>query len=236
MNVLRAVIASMCLVSAAVCADDVADAKAAILGLYPELKGKDLHIAISDGGLLETPGPLSSFTMVIRHPSPGSQTGGQCPTPELSVDFTFAVTGTDHERFLFGAGGPVVNENRIKRITDEVDSHPEWSDADVLSALSKAGARFGPSAKRELLDQLPTKGLGVLLGDIDVESAEFKIRDASQMREHLPSASLTWVVKISGGSENRKLGYLVMIEPFDGKVIFIERFPPAIKGHRAAVP
>lgn len=236
MNLLRAVIVSVCLVSAAFCADDVADAKAAIIGLYPELKGKDLHVGITDGGPLEMPGQLTNFTVVIQQPSHQKLSGGQCPTPVLSVDVTFAVTSTDHQLFLFGAGGPVVNEDRIKRITDEVDSHPEWSDADVLSALSKAGARFGPSAKKELLDQVPIKGLSVLMGDIDVESAEFKIRDASQMREHLPSASLVWVVKVSTRNNNRKLAYQVMLEPFDGKVTWIERFPPVMKGDGVSVP
>jgi hypothetical protein len=228
-NVLRAIIVGACLVSAAVRADDVADAKAAIIGLYPELKGKDLHIAITDGGLLETPGPLSNFTMVVQHPSHEALPAGQCPIPVLSVYFTFAVSSTDHQLFLLGSGGTVVNEDRFKRITDQVDSHAEWSDADVLSALTKAGARFGPSAKKELLDQLPIKGLSVLMGDIDVESAEFKIRDASQIRAHLPSASLTWIVKVSTRSNNQKLAYLVMLEPFDGKVVYVTRFPPVMK-------
>lgn len=236
MNCFRAVIVSVCLVSVAVCADNIADSKAAIIRLYPELKGKDLHVGIADGGLLETPGPLSEFTMVIQHPSHDVLLAGQCPIPVLSVTFTFAVTNTDHQLFLFGAGGPVVNEDRIKRITDEVDSHPEWSDADVLSALSKAGARFGPSARKELLDQLPIKGLSVLMGDIEVESAEFKIRDASQMREHLPAASLVWVVKVSARSNGRKLTYHIMLEPFDGKVIYIVRFPPLVKGDGASSP
>lgn len=236
MRVLSAIIVTVCLVGVAACADGVADAKAAIIGLYPELKGKDLHVAITDGGLLEMPGPLSTFTMVIGRPSPDSPPGAQCPTPLLSADFSFTATSRDHRLFLFGAGGPLVNEERIKRITDEVDSHPEWSDTDVLSALSKAGARFGPSAKKELLDRLPIKGLSVLMGDIDVESAEFKTRDASQMQEHLPSASLIWIVRVSTRNKNRKLAYQIMLEPFDGKVTFIERFPPVTRGDGAVVP
>jgi hypothetical protein len=230
MNFFRAVIVTMCLVNVATCADNIADAKAAIIGLYPELKGKDLHVSIADGGLLETPGPLSEFTMLVQHASHEVLPAGQCQIPALSVTFTFAVTNTDHQLFLFGAGGAVVNEDKIKRITDEVDSHPEWSDANVLSAMSKAGARFGPSAKKELLDQLPIKGLSVLIGDIDVESAEFKIRDASQMREHLPSASLIWVLKVSARSNDRRVTYQIMLEPFEGKIVFIERFPPVIHG------
>jgi hypothetical protein len=209
------------------CSDNIAIAKAAVIDFYPELKGQDLHIGISDGGLLDVQGPLSNFTIVIQHPLHPGLPAGQCPVPLLAVDFTFAVKEADHYLFLFGAGGPFVNEEKIKEITDQVDSHTEWSDDEAASALIKAGARFGPSAKKELLDKLPIQGLKTLLGgDVVVESADFKIRDAAQFREHLPAASLSWIVSIRVHNAKRETKYMIFLEPFDGKIVFIEKSPP----------
>lgn len=216
----------LCCVTCAVGADNIAVAKMVVAKLYPELKGQDLHVAISEGGLLETPGSFSDFTMAIQHPFHEILSKGQCPIPLLSVGFTFSTAGSNERIFHLSAAGPAVNTDRLQQLINEVDSHPEWSDADVLRALAKAGARFGPSAKEELLDELPIEGLKALIGNIKVESVSFKIRDAAQVREHLPSAALLWTIKVLSQSNGQELKYYLLLEPFDGKLVSLGRIPP----------
>ena len=60
-----------------------------------------------------------------------------------------------------------------------MQSHPEWSDEDALAAVRKAGLRFGPNEKQQLLQGLPLKALAEIYGPLRIQHATFDL-----MREH----------------------------------------------------
>ena len=223
---LGGIIAAALSVTSAAAADNFVVAKTAVRRLYPELRDRDLHVAIEDGGLLDKPGALSDFTVAIWYPARGEAFKGPCPAPVLLVRLAFPTDDSGGRVFFMSADGPAVSTDQLAQLTRQVDSHPEWSDSDVLKALTEAGARFGPHAKKELLDAIPTEGLKILLGDVKVKSANFRIRNAAQIRERLPSAILLWVVEIESTGSGPDLQYYLSIEPFNGKLISIERVPP----------
>jgi hypothetical protein len=215
------------LASLALGTDYLSLSKAVVVGLYPELKGRGLHMAISDAGLLDTPGSLTSFTMEIRQPSPADTADKQCPKALLSVGFAFPVQGQDRRIFSFTALGPAVNTVRVEKLTRQVDSHPGWSDEEVLKELTAAGAHFMPTAKQDLLKRLPASSLKPLLGDISVVSADFAIRDQAQRQAHLPAAELLWTVRVIAHLNGTPdIEYYLLLEPFEGKLITLGRTHP----------
>ena len=97
--------------------DNLSLSKAAVVALYPELKGRDLHVAVSDAGLLDTPGSLASFAMEIRQPSHTVVAKEQCPAALLSLGLAFPAQGPDRRVFSLTALGPVVNTDRVDQLT-----------------------------------------------------------------------------------------------------------------------
>jgi hypothetical protein len=208
-------------------ADNVGLSKTALSKIYPELRGHDFHVGISDGGLLDSPGSFTTFTMEVRRPPHETGRDEECPSSLLSVRFEFPIKRTDHRIFSLNAVGPVVNTDRRQRVIQLVDSHPQWSDSEAVKALSEAGARFGPSAKAQVLEKLPVEGLRSLLGAIEVVSAEFTVRDQLQKGENLPSAMLVWSVVVSSRMDSSpKTKYFLLLDPFDAKLVSVGKIPP----------
>jgi hypothetical protein len=216
----------LCCTAYALPADHVATAKASVAQFYPELTGKDLHIAITDGGLLDVAGPLTDFTMSIQRAVHTAGADEGCPQSLLYIRFAFPANSSDQRVFSLSANGPAVNASRLEQLAHQIDSHPGWSDSEATKALLDAGARFGPTSEKELLEKLPVEGLRLLVGDYEVRSTHFTVRDAAQMREHLPSAMLFWTVTVTSHLKGRELTYYLNFEPFEGKLVSIGRIPP----------
>jgi hypothetical protein len=207
-------------------ADNVGLAKQALKSLYPELKGRGLHLTIDDGSRLDFAEIGGDFVIDVFEPPPHINISvRQCPPTLVSTRFMFA--SGDWRLFGYSAAGPVVNTQKRESLNDLVDSHPEWTDSQIGEALTKAGAKFGPNAKDQLVRALPIAALEALAGKIEVISVQFTLRDKEQMKEHLPAASLMWAVEFMShvdGQPDRK--YFALFEPFEGKLTSIGKIPP----------
>ena len=90
--------------------------------------------------------------------------------------------------------------------------HP-WTDARILTELKSSGARFGPDRKEEFVRLLPIASLKRFVGEIEVRSVEFDVRE------------LTWFVRLTWHDREGHVdqGPFLVFEPFDGKLIQFNR-------------
>jgi hypothetical protein len=176
-------------------------------------------------------GPLTVFAMDISKPpvsegfpnTPGA--GSPQRESDLTIHFEFFDEIGGPGLFQMMTIGPLANHDKLESLRRSVDDHPTWSDTQVIETMESSGARFGPDKKGALIAQLHLDRLGAILGPIHVHSAEFNLRNEAARQNNLESAELVWRVQISAGTQRRKLDYVLMAEPFDGKVIGIVRLP-----------
>jgi hypothetical protein len=101
-----------------------------------------------------------------------------------------------------------------------VDSHPEWSEGEIRDALIKAGAHFAPGTEGALVNSLPMEELRTLFGEARVGDASFYFREFDRLQPG--AAVLHWRVEIQVSRDGRPHhGYVLLIEPFSGKLFGI---------------
>lgn len=208
--------------------DRIAKAKMVVRQLLPELQGRGLRVRIEDPSTLDAQsGPLS-FEFDVLEPDVIRRANEGCAARLLvSFEFQFASHHGRDRLFLLTAGGPAVNTEKREHLNRLVDSHPEWSNAQITEVLERAGAQFGPSSKDDLLKAIPVSPLQQLIGDIKIGSATLRFRDEAQMKEHLPSAILLWEVDLRAQIGNEPpVKYYAQFEPFQGKLVSLMKSPP----------
>jgi hypothetical protein len=106
-----------------------------------------------------------------------------------------------------------------------MQSHPEWSaeEEEALSAVKKAGLRFGPSDKQKVLQGLPLKALAEIYGPLQIQHAEFDL-----MQEHEKDAEwwfteLGWDISAKVVGTSRTLQ--ITVDPFTGRIFALHSFP-----------
>lgn len=115
------------------------------------------------------------------------------------------------------------NERKLTTLRELVQSHPEWSDDQVVRALKDAGARFGPDEKQAFVDSLPLVNAERFLGTLKVTSVEFRHLQDGRNGSFAASA-LDWTVRANAHfSDGTEAEYVFGFEPFEGKLIFLER-------------
>jgi hypothetical protein len=109
-------------------------------------------------------------------------------------------------------GGPFLT-CRLDRLLEVVKKHPDWTDARILIELRSSGAKFGPDRKEEFVRLLPIANLKPFVGEIEVRSVEFQVRE------------LTWLVRLTWHDREGHVdrGPFLVFEPFDGKLIQFNR-------------
>ena len=208
----------------------VARAKQLIRRLYPDLD-RLLQPIIVDGNRLRDPdsmGPdlMNLFTMELYDVEArrgGVAPTGWCSDPVFSAHFLFDWQTEKKELVDMTAGGPGATGRR-DRFARDVTGHPDWSDAQVASALSDAGARYGPGHKAELLRALPLEELKPFVGgDLEVVSAEFFVREFGAETK-TSKVSLSWIVRAKWrSSDGHEARYTLAFEPFEGRLEMIHR-------------
>ena len=101
-------------------------------------------------------------------------------------------------------------------IRELVEAHPEWSEERALAELNRAGARFGPEKKDELLKTVRLEKYERFIGHFTIKSVEF----AALSEPHEGNFAFLWWrikldVELSGGSHTE---YSLIFEPFEGKL------------------
>ena len=201
--------------------------------LYPEAKAAKLDVTIYEyhrtfgGPWNDSP---NDFSVLLTTPLPESMNDERpprCSSPIIRADFTFGV-GTKGPRLVrLNVDGLLVT-GHIVSVRKEVEKHPEWTEAEMAEALVKSGAKFGPSARTELLAKVPLQQLGPLLGKLHIISSRFAYVSASDPPEEPRTAVLQWVVYLQSTELSRlkrRREYYVALEPIEGKVIAIGVMP-----------
>jgi hypothetical protein len=178
-----------------------------------------LKPVIIDGNRWREGDRMNFFSIEFLDLGPKDGTGSVpcwCSDPALHVTFIFDWQTENKELMLMSAGGPVADGRRDK-FAEEMNRHPEWSDAQVIAALNDAGAKFGPDHKAEFLRTLPFEELKPFVGgEIEVLSAGFHFWE-SDLEGKTSRAYLSWIVRAKWhGSDGREAGCSLAFEPFDG--------------------
>ena len=205
----------------------VARAKQFFRRFYPGLDS-GLRAVTIDGNRLSNGAAsdrTNSFTIELYDldPKPGTDAAAcWCSASVLSATFIFDWQTENKGLIIMSAGGSVVN-GRTDRFAKEMNSHPKWSDTQVTAALNDAGAKFGPHHKAEFLRALPIEELKPWVGELEVVSADFSLRDFDEERR--PSeVDPYWIVQAKWhGPDGREKGCTLIFEPFDGKLKSIRR-------------
>ena len=206
--------------------DYVARAKQLIRMLYPDLDRRLRPVIVAESGLggpdSVEPDVMNSFFLELHDIEPRLGKAPRacwCSDPVLSAQFSFDRRTEKKELLDVLAFGPGVF-GRGDKFAEEAAGHPEWSDEDIVKAMNKAGAKFGPEHKAELLRALPLEGLAPFMGgEIEVVSAEFRVQMLGA-----GNAALIWLVRANWhGSGGREADCTLMIEPFDGKLQEVSR-------------
>jgi hypothetical protein len=195
--------------------------------LFPDVKDALVRITYSTN--LE-PNRLYGVDVSFQKPTLAPQVSPQ-PVPESLFASTFLFNVREQHLFYLSNGGPFIS-NRLDEFKKQVDVHPEWTDALVVSALKAAGARFGPDDRAAFLRTLPLRALEPLTGPLELISAEFVVRLDSLGDNDRPALSLMWHVDTRWHSRDGRYeaNYFMTFEPFDGRCDHITfRWPRKIR-------
>jgi hypothetical protein len=134
--------------------------------------------------------------------------------PELIASFDFDKDGRIESVTIHGDA--LANEKKYRQISELVNTHRNWSDAQVVRALKETGAKCGPGDKDSFLASLPLKDLEEFLGKLTIKSADFQLRHDQPGG---PIPELWWTVE----AESRSTGgntqiFTLTFEPFAEKL------------------
>ncbi|MGB7285248.1 MAG: hypothetical protein WBE13_23525 [Candidatus Acidiferrum sp.] len=115
------------------------------------------------------------------------------------------------------------NKQKLETLCKSVESHSDWSDAQVISALKQAGARFGPDDKAAFIRSLPFDKTERFLGHIRITSVEFRL-SRPDPTNRFGLVSMFWSVRaVAQFSDGSSSDYIFAFEPFEGKLTLLSR-------------
>lgn len=172
-------------------------------------------------------------------PSPNSQNvdkppkywdaeGRVHPKQYLSTGFNF----DDKGRLMgFTAEGPVIGDRDAdNRFEAFVQTHPDMTNAEIVAARKKSGAKYGPDDKDEFIKDLPLRNLEPFLGKLELLSVENSfplVKDGNHV-----GLWPQWTVQVLAAQrDGTKVKYELTFDHFKGDLLGLRIIPP-----RAAHP
>jgi hypothetical protein len=209
--------------------------------IFPELKGKEFTVSFAPGNGTFIVGPTQADDVAVRIDDqdnflwhPPDETADQYYAAqfeevrrsgiELPLDLRFSfidIHGPLKPRHLTCEPSEFtsdVGHAQMEKVYAVLNPHPEWSDAEELSAARKLGLRYGPEEKSAILEKLPLKQLAEFYGKLRIKSAEFLINGGGKC-VGCSFVYPRWNVYLSGASTPR--GLFIVVEPFFGKITHI---------------
>jgi hypothetical protein len=164
---------------------------------------------------------------IMRITGAGGIVGQKPPTPaNLNTVYAKQFIGAHFEfderghLAMFGSQGPAVGkEEDYERVKQLVGFHPEWTDAQDIAVLLKAGASYGPDERNALLKAIPLKELEKLFGKVTITSAEFETVTADDQRWALLHWLIYADIEFPDGTHR---SYKLIFEPFKGALTSME--------------
>lgn len=197
--------------------DYVLRAKQFLLTQYPSLD-RNLRAVITDGNRLGEPGVMSNFTMELYDLQPKDNPHTcWCSAPALSARFVFDWQTENKELISISAAGPILN-GRSDRFVEEMIKHPGWSDTQVITGMNEAGAKFTPDHKGEFLRAVPVENLKPFVGELEVVSATFYLRERDEEGRR-SKVNPYWLVQAKWhGPDGHERQCRLLFEPFEGRL------------------
>jgi hypothetical protein len=169
-------------------------AQAWIAAAYPTVRTGDVGFRIaSDGQRLHVE--------VLDEPA-RQVPGRRDVVPALTVDVRYAADGSLEEA---AAHGPLVQSAALDALKKAVAGHPEWTDAQIATAITNAGGQFGPTAAAKLATVSPASAL---LRNATVTTSTFDARDAR---------GPVWTSEVTSGTRTFQFAF----EPISGRLVSI---------------
>jgi hypothetical protein len=195
-------------------------------------EGAQYELKRPAGGCMGTPSPLPLPTPPEF--GPPSPTPSQPPPPAapaintdpdcqpgpvhykqvLSVHFDFNEQGRLFEFHILSPGFRQLDQRNS--FAEFVLSHPELTYAELVRALKKAGAKYGPDDKEQFIKDLPIQKLERFLGKMQVISVNFQPLWPDRANADLWPL---WDVKIRASKHGENLSYNLTFEQFEGELI-----------------
>lgn len=202
--------------------------------IFPELKDKELNISLSHGtgGFIHSASEMDDLQLLVETPTwhPPGETNEKLDavlneTMEkggVRLPFYFYLSFIELHpptlprrlachpvEFRSDAAG-----KQMRDLSNAIEPHPDWSDAQELEQARKLGLRYGPEDKDTVLRVVPLKELRQFYGPLKIKSAQF-FMNGGQKCAGCSFVYPRWVVSLSGGVTH---GLSITIEPFFGRI------------------
>ncbi|HSC08397.1 MAG TPA: hypothetical protein VLD59_16345 [Steroidobacteraceae bacterium] len=186
---------------------------------YPELEGQQLKVLVNVD--TEYDSDWRRFGIV----GVSVTRGGEKLEPTLEGQANQFLGGffilQPQEGYIQSAvfNGQHVNTRVMRDIADALEAHPEWSDEDVLSALKRADARYGPDRRAEFLQQLKIERFVPVFGTVLNVQQQFEWQPSKNpvARDAVPPR---WTVSLQVlDIRQRRMCYNLTFEPIAGRLM-----------------
>src|SRR5580704_4801839 len=125
--------------------------------------------------------------------------------------------------FRMLAFSDLVHEKQLNAVRKLVETHPGWSEPQVIQALKAAGVRYGPQEKQEFLSSLHLDKAERFLGKLTIKTVDFNGFNADDTSS-VASGSLEWVVRAKAQfPDGTTAEYGLTFEPFESKLVNLSR-------------
>jgi hypothetical protein len=190
--------------------------------LRADLRGKGSVLQFSGEIPLGTDAPLIGFTVDIYD---GPLHTAESPLKVASSNFQF---NKDCILERYSVNDPTVPpESSYDAITRVVNSHPEWSDSQIVTFLKDRGAKYGPGDREAFMKSLNLAAFETLLGKLEVNDVGFQTAAEDHVGDF---AELQWVVDALATKQGYATNhYKLLFDPF-GRMVSILRIPGRIEG------
>jgi hypothetical protein len=190
-------------------------------GAFPDLVGSDtptrvaLDTRFNDEWLLTT----HITIRVVGKSRSGVNPSGSRPEDEpfLYGDFLFDRNGLE-----LSLEGQRVNSSEMETFTQQVRTHPDWTELQLAAALEAIGARYGPDKRESFARTLRLEKFANSLGRIRSSNIAFRWRLGRPELGADDIATPNWVVKVAAISPARQTQcYVLFFEPIGGSLTSI---------------
>lgn len=211
-----------------------------LAAIYPELRDKSGRVTLETDDILGR-GPLYVGVRVCRTNSGvaggvPSAAGDKRQSPDVRMtqpcgpafsgqaaaffagDFT---TGSSqYPIYRFAAGGELVGAE-LRAVQQDIQSHPNWTQEEILAHLRTKRPRFGPDSRDALIKSIPTEAIRQFTG------CRLQPKDSLFMPANPKAAEgdwgLTWRVPGQHVEGRREVPCLAYFEPFEGKLLRLDQ-------------